>query len=424
MKLRSLLTPRGRRLAAPVLGIALAIMLGILFLNPGKNPRQSEPVIGQTTTGSAMDSALTSYSGGGAETKNQSIASMDPARLAQVNKTLASISALEKEWKELAADTSLTPEERAERSRLILERLRGTLRDLPADVASAAIVAYLDSGSDAATGLGFTLANGGILDAAPTVRTAMLDLLAQIDPGVSVDYARRIFESSPSSDEWALAMRNVGWQNQDRSHSPELRRQLQRMLDNPTWLANPTPGFFEAFDVAVHLGGVEEITTMASVVRLEDQNGNRVENGATHAAMLAIDRIVASNPTTTLPALANDPELLSWSPEHRAGLLARADVRDPAQRAALEQYLATLSSRPEELATFTALFPNRNGTLGNALISTPLPEVPHEDLLAGDRAARALLLEWSNSNRFPGIHTNLRQITDRIGGFLESSSSQ
>ena len=423
MKLPSLLQLRGRRLAVPVLAAALALALGLFLHNIKKAPGTvlngiapgKETIATPSGTGAVAPLAPKKEEG-----KSNTLPAMADDRLAMVKEALASLAALEKEWKDVAADTSLAPEQRAERSEQILARLRQMLRDLPADVSSAAIVAYLDSGSDTPTGLDFMLASGGTLGTAPTTRTAMLDLLAQIDPGASVDYARRIFESSPSSDEWALGMRNIGWQNQNGVHSAELRQQLTRMLDNQEWLANPTPGFFEAFDVAVHLGGVEELTAMASVVRLEDNQGNQVENGATHAAMLAIDRIVSTHPGTAIPALANDPGLLSWAPEHRAGLLARADVRDPAQRAALEQYLGTLASRPQELAVFTALFPNRNGTLGHALITTAPPETPYEDLLAGDRAARALLLEWTNSNRFPGLGDNLRAIASRIDSFLQA----
>lgn len=327
------------------------------------------------------------------------------------------------EFRALMDDKTLDDDTRKARARSLLGRLRDELHRAPADAAAAAIIQFLDSGADSATGLGFSLAGGGVLNDAPSLRTALLDMLGQLDPNGSVSYARKIFDVSHVADEWALAMRNMGWQNQEGSLNAELRARMGQLLDNQSWLANPSQGFLEAFDVAVHLGGLEDLANMASVMHLQSANGQPVENGTTHAAYVALDRIVTRNPAESLTAMANDPQILAWAPEHRGALMARADVTQPAQRSAIEAYLGTLGARPQELDTFTSLFPNRNGLLGNALISTPREEPGFEQLLAQDRAALAAVQQWLQSGRFGALETNLRTIESRLTGFIRDATA-
>jgi hypothetical protein len=84
----------------------------------------------------------------------------------------------------------------------------------------------------------------------------------------------------------------------------------------------------------------------------------------------------------------------------------------------VERYLTGLASRPEELETFTAMFPNRNGLMGNALITTQQPDTGYETLLAGDRAALDAVNGWLADGRFASIEPGLRRISDRLTGFL------
>jgi hypothetical protein len=325
-------------------------------------------------------------------------------------------------FEELAIQSNLPSEERKKRARHLLEAMREDIRRNPSS--ASAILDFLNSGADVATGLGFSLSDGGTLDEAPSLRTALLDLLAQADPFEAVHYARIIFEKSTIADEWALALRNLAWQNQDGAHSAELRSRLTEMLDNQDWLGQPSGGFLEAFDISVHLGGIEEFRNMASVVKLEYGNGVAVEHGTTHAAYLALDRLTSAAPAKFVAALTDDPGLLAWAPEHRASLVARADVSDPGQRLALERYLETLAQRPEELATFASLFPNRNALLGRALVSTPLPELGFREMLSQDEASLGAVRDWLTANRYPAIETNLREVERRLAGFVEEARKQ
>ncbi len=413
----------GRHRAAPALvGIILVAALAILIgwgLGMGEGEKKSAPTAPKITLETPTPKPAVPAVMAAPADKNAT-AMPESGPVAALATKLRAYAA---EFRALMEDKSLDEETRKTKARALLSQLRDELRKAPADVAAAAIVQFLDSGADSSTGLGFTLTGGGLLEDAPSMRTAMLDMLGQLDPNESVSYAQKIFNGSRVPDEWALAMRNLGWQNQVGVHNTELRTRLSQLLDNQNWLANPSQGFLEAFDTAVHLGGLEDLANMASVMRLLDANGQVVKNGTTHAAYIALDRITTRHPDQTLPALANDPDLLSWSPEHRGALMARADVSQPVQRSAIETYLGTLSQRPQELETFTGLFPNRNGLLGNALITTPREQPSFQQLLAQDQAALAAVQQWLQSGRYAVIEPNLRQISARLTTFIRDATA-
>jgi hypothetical protein len=389
--------------------IALILLLGWLSLRQPGTPSISENPA--RASKSVRPDAGTHPSS--TEEKNGIIVP-DESRVDPVTSVIRRLSA---ELAHKRNNPSLSQEEQQAAARAILAELRQALRAVGADAASAAILHYLESGTDLATGLGFTLEAGGVLDDAPSLRTALLDLLGQLDPITAVECTTLIFENSRISDEWALALRNLGWQNQTGVHSEMMRARFHEMLHREEWITQPGEGFLQAFDVAVHLGGITEIHEMISLVLPVDSENRPVKTGLTHAAYLALDRLTVKNPQQTLQVLAGDPGLLAWAPEHRASLLARADVSNPEQRALLKSCLATLADRPRELETFTSLFPNRNGSLSHNLITTP----PHEDAADPrelDTTALATVRAWIDSGNHRPRDSQLRRIEERLAGFL------
>jgi hypothetical protein len=191
------------------------------------------------------------------------------------------------------------------------------------------------------------------------------------------------------------------------------------MLDRPAWLAQPSAGFLHAFDLAVHLGGAEDFRIIASVMRLEDAGGQAVKNGTDHAAFLALDRLATRATAQTVAQLAADQALLAWSPHHRGALLARADLTCAQQITQVEQCLEGLADRPEELDTFTELFPNRNGVRTHSLVSEPEDLPDHTALHTQDEAALAQVDAWLAQDRFPRIRTQLESISHRLHRLLK-----
>lgn len=303
--------------------------------------------------------------------------------------------------------------------REVLEELAVRLRALPNDLVAEAIRAYLESGEDVTTGLGFKVGEGGLLRDAPSMRMFLLDLLADVDAPAAVTESMALLEESASPGEWALALRNIAWQDGQGKHREFLRGKLSEMLDRQEWLAHPDPGFLEAFDLAVHLGDEEALREMGSVLGLRNQQGGLADNGITHAAFLAMDRLTALDPAQTVGLIQSEPDFLGWAPRHRGALMSRADVRDPQQAVDVAGYLLRPDVAPEERRVFLELFPQANGVLADSLISAPGTPLEFSSGLARDRAA----LEWVRGRlaeaRFQGLRGELLAAEARLRGFVE-----
>lgn len=299
----------------------------------------------------------------------------------------ASHPALATGWQDLldAALNEASPEEIARR----LDSLRTLAHQLPPELAAASLIAFLRSGQDAPTGHEFIVGDEGVLDSSPTLRIAALDHLGQTDPRLSAAFALELFDLNPTSDEYALALRNLAWANPRGRHTPQLRSRFAALLAHPEWLAQPSTGLLEAFDLGVALLAVEEV---AAVLRLTPRHGAPLDPALDRAAFIALDRIMLRSPQTFLARLDADPSFLDWAPLHRASLLARIDPRQPAQADTLRAYLLRLPPDSEELTTFAALFPNPHAFEGPRLVTAW--ESPRLDLPSLDQAARSTLASW------------------------------
>ena len=166
-----------------------------------------------------------------------------------------------------------------------LDELRKTLPALKSEEAVKRILALLESGTDASTGLGFTLQRDGFLAEAPTLRVFLLDYLAQVDRASAADYAEKILADMDSPDEWAVALRNHAAGRDTPAGRAFIEDKMRAMLQHEQWQAQASAGFLEAFDVAVWLGGTNLMPALTTLVRQQD---NRA---VAHASYLALDRL-------------------------------------------------------------------------------------------------------------------------------------
>ncbi|HXJ59534.1 MAG TPA: hypothetical protein VNU68_23050 [Verrucomicrobiae bacterium] len=294
--------------------------------------------------------------------------------------------------------------------------LRETLRALPADAASRQIRGFLSGTNDAITGQAFKVGPNGVLATAPTLRTFLLEELDHIDPAGAAACARQLLESMNSPDEWALALRSLARQQTDPEGRQLAAVKLQAMLTHEAWMRNPSVGFLEAFDVAVHLRDPAFIPTLTDLVRLQDNQA------VAHAAYLALDRLTMSDPAATLAALQANPESMKGREVTRANYFARADVREEAQRILVENYLLQPALNPEELAKFAGLYPNANFMVShNLLTKSDTPD--HAWLAARDQAALQQVEAWLQDSRFERRQTQLREIQRRLRQFVQAGAA-
>ena len=142
----------------------------------------------------------------------------------------------------------------AEARRKALAQIRAELSSASSNQAAAVIRRFLDDKADATTGQGFRLGGGGLLEEAPTFRVFLLDYLQRVDPAAAADCARSILSSTDSSDEWAVALRNLAAGDSSAAGRALLEQKAGELLRNEAWQQDPSAGYLEAFDVAVYPG--------------------------------------------------------------------------------------------------------------------------------------------------------------------------
>lgn len=298
-----------------------------------------------------------------------------------------------------------------------LRDLKQQVHDLPPEVAAATVIAALQLGDDAATGLAFIVGDEGVLDESPTLRTALLDLLGQTEPEAAIAYSQTVLNDATTPDEYALALRNLGWLNHEGELSAELTRHFGAMLDNTEWRTRPTDGYLEAFDIAVAVGGKEMITDLVSVLRLS--NGESTAQSAVNrAAFIALDRIMLREPDTLAAIYMQDPSFMDFAPNHRASLLSRLDPASAPQADALRNYLRAVPADSPELTYFARIYPNGNFFEGNRLVSgweTPgIVQIQQRDARALE-FINQLLADPTYANVAP----SLQKISKRLTSFAD-----
>ncbi len=281
-------------------------------------------------------------------------------------------------------------------------------RDLFADPAAgiAAIRRFLATHEDAATGQRFIVTKDGVLGGAPTLRLFLLDALGQLSrqvrQGDGAAVAREILEKKDSPDEWALALRNLAW-DEPKSRA-FLAQKMHEMLAYEPWLASPTSGMFEAFDIAVYSGDATFIPTLAGLAHGENTALQR-------AATVALDRLAESSTLAVMNYLNANPTVIADLPFVRADYFAKANLADVPQRAAVERYLDRPDITPSEKTKFLHAIAAPGSFVSDSLLSTQLPPDDGTARQAGIATATA---EWARTNRFPPLRDHVLWLLQRV----------
>lgn len=419
--------------------IALIVRLTQSRTQPTEGPPTSNP---STTASTIQKSATTpqttnTFPADASTDKSKTLGPASATSTAAGEAALQKIQASATAIRRLYDQTHLRPA--AEREQLQesihtqCEALKRLLLEMPDDVATDGMLRYLQTNEDTPTSLPFDVGEDGPLNQAPSLRTLLLDLLGQTGPEESVAFANQIFEKSDSPDEWALALRNLGWHDLDGENRATMLTRFQEMITRTDWTQSPTDGFLESLDISVHLGFESTADLVAALVEPRPQppaSDTPAETDlpppqpppVTHAATLALHRMAIGDPAPVVERLGTDPTYLQQAPSYRASLLARADVRDPQQAAALATYLTQTNVLPQEHLAFLSEFPNRNGILTNALVSTLPPHLEFDQNAAIDRAALVLVEQWIQNGLNPTLNDALIQTRDRLNEHVNAAA--
>jgi hypothetical protein len=154
-------------------------------------------------------------------------------------------------------------------------------------------------------------------------------------------------------------------------------------------------------------------------------------NSVRYASYLTLDRLMMSDPAAVMQQLNADPNLLNSAPDVRAAINARADVTDPAQLAAVENYLLRPDLSPEELNQFADAFPFFSIGIGNNLATTQhatsLSVIAQRDV-----ATLGVVNQWLADPNFASRQPTLQRLRGNLeeyianeqeGGYLPSGTA-
>lgn len=295
-----------------------------------------------------------------------------------------------------------------------LSRLRAELNRLSREQAVRVVREFLDSGADRTTGLSFKVGDGGRLSESPTLRVFLLDVLGDLDRAVAADYARKVLADMRSSDEWAVALRDLAQGDAKQDGKEFLTAKFRELLHYEPWQREPSVGYLEAFDVAVHLKQPELASDLAALVV-------RPDNPAlAHAAFLALDRMIIARPADMLGKLLREPGLLKDREKTRADYFARVDVRDPAQRSLVEAYLLDTAISPFEVEQFVGVYPSANFMVSKNLL-TPSFTPDHSSLVSRDAESLRWINTWLADPRFGQRRSELLRMKARLENFVNQA---
>ncbi len=270
-----------------------------------------------------------------------------------------------------------------------------------------AILQFLGSGADAATGQEFTVGEGGVLNGAPMLRVFLLDLLGQLSRTARGDsaatFSRALLETKTTADEWALALRNVAWH--EPAAKPYLAGKMREMFAYEPWRAKPSAGLLEAFDVIVFTKDTAFVPDLAEMHRSEQRE-------LQYAAAATLDRMAEQAPLDVMTFLNTHPGTLADSPMLRADYFAKADLSQIAQRGALEIYLGRPDvGAAEKDKVLSALASPATFVSENLLTAAP----PPDDGAARQAALATVSSDWLAVNRFPELRVPLERLQHRLG---------
>lgn len=279
---------------------------------------------------------------------------------------------------------------------------------LEADEQEGALRAFFETARDVRFSEVFTVGRDGWLMDWPTLRVALLDYVAQRRPALARELSIQVLQARPDEPgEWALAMRELVRGVPLDQWSSLVRVRLREFIYDRDWSTRGSASWMEGFDVLVAAGTAEALRDLATI------STESPSRSARFVAFLTADRLVMSVPAACLMTLNRDPTLFSGATGVRAGLFARADLRDPAQLAEMEIYFDRGDVGPGERAQFAAAFPQLSAAPTHRLLTKPVMRSA-EEVHAAEAAVCARLASWLEANRFPAWADAFGEIVRRL----------
>jgi len=267
-----------------------------------------------------------------------------------------------------------------------------------------ALADFLDSGNDASTGEYFKVTVGGRLSGAPTTRIASLDWLGVADPQLAHQYSRGVLRNTNSSEEAAVALRNIG-RGLTPGVSESFSRAAREFVRKGQWRTDPTRGYFEGFDALVYSGSYEDMLAARDVALTNPRLRGFVVS--------IIDAVVSKDPEVRLRDILNNIDDWQKFTEFFPLWFSRAYPSGPETEELLASFLAKDNIERKHKLQLIRIYPQfAKMTAPRLLTNDRIVSVNEaENILV---SASRLIDKLSREPRFHELRPALRDRSDRI----------
>jgi len=302
--------------------------------------------------------------------------------------------------------------------RLLREFMRKAFASNP-DAAAAALLEFLQSGQDEATGLDFIVGEAG-LDEWPTLRAFLLDLLGKIDLDAGSQYAlANIIPFKKSVPEYAVSLQILWNYGGAEKPTPELTQAWLGLLGKADWSARPDAAWLESLDFASRIPEAAPAFLEAASPWMA-KPGEAA--GKAESTEMVLERMMIRHPVETMNTVLENPQWMDQGrgPALRATLFARVDATDAAQVQALRNYLQRLDAAGKEAVFFCQAFPCHNYGVAPGLSGQP--DIPGAGEIQERLRADLVMLEaWRDDPAMAPHQAWLEEALRRVHATLSPS---
>jgi len=186
--------------------------------------------------------------------------------------------------------------------------------------------------------------------------------------------------------------------------TPFLASKMREMLGYQPWIAQASPGLLEAFDIVVYTGDSSFVPTLAAMA-----TGGLPE--VERAAVIALDRLSETSPLAVMNYLNSNPGQLAALPFIRADYFAKADLGQPLQVSAVENYLDRVDVGLDEKTKLIGALATPASFVTNGLLAPPAAP---DNSAARLQELPGLYQNWLVNNRFPALQGPIEQVLGQL----------
>lgn len=304
-------------------------------------------------------------------------------------------------------------------------QLREELKGMNRSDAVSMLVDALGSGIEISTGLDFAIDQKGFLTSPESIKGLLLNELSLLDPAQGAVTAEALMNKGGLElAEQITALRAYAYGNGldyvDAKSDIFFIEQITSVFDKTSPGIKATPKELAIFDIATFTNNSllnDRLIDMAAV-----KPGRDYTDGAwttSDAAFFALDRIVADDFKVNIEKLQQNSAWERLNGADKVMLYTRADARDPADRALVEDFVFGAGRTQAERDMFIANFPNGNYYKGNNVI--PLrPSVSDQALRQMDVNALEMARDWQLSPVYPQHSVFVDALVEKLENYTGS----